>query len=66
MHTFAIESVWLEKKIIDICSSSWSSKKLKKYLLAAGPDLSCCTSTLNSFRLLAHSLHLSLRFNIPG
>ena len=37
-----------------------------KCFLAAGPDFVFCTSTLKSFRLLAHFLHLTLGLNIPG
>ena len=37
-----------------------------KGFLAARPNLSFCISTLKSFRLLAHFLHLALRRYIPG
>ena len=37
-----------------------------KKMLAAGPDLGFCTSTLKSFRLLPHFQHLTLRFDISG
>ena len=57
MHTFAIRSVWLDKRSLTFVRALGRPRNENKYLLAAGPDLGFCTSTLKSFRLLAHSLH---------
>ena len=54
MHTFAIKSVWLDEKITDICSSSLVVQGIN---CPAAQKVVFCTSTLKSFRLLAHSLH---------
>ena len=63
MHTFTIESLWLNEEITHICWSSWSSKKFKKI---SRPDWGFCTSSLKIKILLAPRGQKSLNFNIPG
>ena len=47
MHTFAIRIVWLDKKIIDICSSSWSSNK---YLFQLQFAVRLASTTISEFK----------------